>query len=36
VERIEVLRGTRSVLYGSDAIGGLINVITRSPSSSWK
>jgi hemoglobin/transferrin/lactoferrin receptor protein len=31
VERIEVLRGTRSVLYGSDAIGGLINVITRSP-----
>lgn len=31
VERIEVLRGTRSVLYGSDAIGGLVNVITRSP-----
>lgn len=30
VERIELVRGTRSVLYGSDALGGLINVITRS------
>lgn len=30
VDRIEVLRGAGSVLYGSDAFGGVINVITKS------
>ncbi|NJR69359.1 MAG: TonB-dependent receptor plug domain-containing protein [Synechococcales cyanobacterium CRU_2_2] len=32
VERIEVLPGGGSVLYGSDAIGGVVNIITRQPS----
>ncbi|HEX9691659.1 MAG TPA: TonB-dependent receptor [Gemmatimonadales bacterium] len=31
VERIEVVRGPSSVLYGSDAIGGVVNVITKRP-----
>jgi vitamin B12 transporter len=30
IQRIEVLRGPQSALYGSDAIGGVVNIITRS------
>ncbi|MEM9928611.1 MAG: TonB-dependent receptor [Bacteroidota bacterium] len=29
IERIEILRGARSLLYGSDAIAGVINLITK-------
>ena len=31
VKRIEVVRGPASVLYGSDALGGVINIITERP-----
>ncbi|MES2498859.1 MAG: TonB-dependent receptor [Pseudomonadota bacterium] len=31
LDRVEVLRGPQSVLWGSQAIGGVINVITRAP-----
>lgn len=31
IERIEVIRGPMSSLYGSDAIGGVVNVITKKP-----
>ena len=31
VQRIEIVKGPASSLYGSEAVGGLINVITKSP-----
>lgn len=31
IDRIEVLRGPASVLYGTDAFGGVVNIITREP-----
>jgi outer membrane cobalamin receptor len=32
IERIEVVRGAASALYGADAMGGVINIITKTPS----
>ncbi|AMO69417.1 TonB-dependent vitamin B12 receptor [gamma proteobacterium BDW918] len=29
IERVEIVRGSRSSLYGSEAIGGVVNIITR-------
>ncbi|HEX6927964.1 MAG TPA: TonB-dependent receptor, partial [Gammaproteobacteria bacterium] len=29
IERVEIIKGPRSALYGSEAIGGVINIITR-------
>lgn len=31
VERVEIVRGPASALYGSDAIGGVVNILTRGP-----
>lgn len=35
IERIEVVRGPVSTLYGSDAMGGVVNIITRRVGDSW-
>ncbi|WP_447893976.1 TonB-dependent receptor domain-containing protein [Vreelandella sp. GE22] len=35
IERIEVIRGPMSTLYGSDAMGGVINIITRRVGTEW-
>jgi outer membrane cobalamin receptor len=32
VDRVEIVRGPGSVMYGSDALGGVINIITKKPS----
>ena len=35
IERIEVVRGPASTLYGADAMGGVINIITRRNLDTW-
>ncbi|MGQ5289580.1 TonB-dependent receptor [Pectobacterium actinidiae] len=35
IERIEVIRGPMSTLYGSDAMGGVVNIITKKASKEW-
>ena len=35
IERIEVIRGPMSTLYGADAMGGVINIITRKVQKNW-
>ena len=34
-ERVEVLRGPQGTLYGKDAIGAVINVVTKEPENEW-
>ncbi len=34
IERVEIVKGPASTLYGSEAIGGLVNIITQKPTSS--
>ncbi|WP_370681456.1 TonB-dependent receptor plug domain-containing protein [Comamonas sp. GB3 AK4-5] len=36
VERVEIIRGPMSTLYGSEALGGVVNMITREPGDTWK
>jgi len=35
IERIEIVKGARSALYGTDAIGGVINIITKKVNSDF-
>ncbi|WP_404302494.1 TonB-dependent receptor plug domain-containing protein [Alicycliphilus denitrificans] len=35
IERIEVIRGPMSALYGSEALGGVINIISKKPRDRW-
>lgn len=36
IERVEIVRGPMAALYGSDAIGGVVNIITKQPSNEWQ
>ncbi|MDY3113338.1 MAG: TonB-dependent receptor [Helicobacter sp.] len=35
IERIEVIKGPMSTLYGSEALGGVVNIITKKVADSW-
>ncbi len=35
IDRIEIVRGPSSSLYGSEALAGVVNVITKAPESRW-
>lgn len=36
IERIEVIKGPMSTLYGSEALGGVVNIITKKVSDKWE
>lgn len=36
IERVEIIRGPMATLYGSDAMGGVINIITRRVGERWR
>ncbi len=36
IESVEVLRGPQGTLYGKDAVGAVVNVITRDPGDTWE
>ncbi|HCL86346.1 MAG TPA: TonB-dependent receptor, partial [Comamonadaceae bacterium] len=35
IERVEIIRGPMSALYGSEALGGVMNIITKKPRDHW-
>ncbi|MBI4740703.1 MAG: TonB-dependent receptor [Betaproteobacteria bacterium] len=35
IERVEIIRGPMSTLYGSEALGGVVNLIARQPKDRW-
>ena len=35
IDRIEIVKGATSALYGSEAMGGVINIFTRNPDKNW-
>ena len=35
IERVEIIRGPASTLYGADALGGVVNIITKRTADNW-